>query len=119
MAQKATALTSKRLAARPKLRLQLDDIQPSTVARYDCMLAQLNSHMFFFGQVTLDTLLIEHETGALQVWVLLLMQLHYDMGTGGLSDIGNLLSGLSRKVRLAVCQVNTTSPISDTFMRAL
>ena len=119
MAGRGTALIRKRVANRPRLRLHLDDVQATTKSRYDFMIAQLNTLMTILGGVTVDTLLSESETGAVQIWVLLLMQLHYDVGSAGVSEIGNLLSGLSRLVRLSVWVSHAAAPISDAFLRPL
>ena len=58
------------------------------------MLAQLNNLLTALGNTTYNELLCEGAFAALQVWILLLMQVGFDCGTLGLSDVGNLLSGL-------------------------
>ena len=77
-ARRSTTVIARRVTGRPKLQLQFDDIQHTTLVRYDKMMAQLNTLMFLLGGVTLDALLHESATAALQVWTMLLMQIHYD-----------------------------------------
>ena len=48
------ALASRRRTGRPRLQLHLDDVQPSTVARHDRMLAQLNFLMPSLARCSLD-----------------------------------------------------------------
>ena len=104
---------------RPRLQLHLDDVQPTTLARYDRMLAQLNSLMSLLGSVSLDMLFRAQAVGAIQIWVMLLMQVHFDAGTAGLSDIGNLLSGLSRSIRLATWTGASSVISPESVMRPL
>ena len=95
----ALSLQARRCAGRPRLQLGIDDVMPSTLVRYDKMLGQLNILIAMHTSLTLDELIRDQAAGAIQIWVVLLMQIHFDCGTAGLSDIGNLLSGLSRCLR--------------------
>ena len=103
------ALVARRQSGRPRLQLQFDDVLPSTIVKYDHMMAQLSALLCLFGKTSLDTLMKDNAIGAIQIWVVLLMQIHYDCGSAGLSDVGNLLSGLSRTLRLYPWQNVTTN----------
>ena len=94
-------LVARRAAARPKLLLQEGDLQPSTLVRYDIMMLQLNTLLCMLAGITSDVLIKERAGSAIQVWVCLLMQIHFDCGTAGLSEVGNLLSSVSRALRLS------------------
>ena len=119
MPPRGPALAAARASARPKILLHLDDIQPTTLVRYDNMLAQLNKLIFIHTHITMDVLLQDKAYGALQIWVMLLMQIHFYCGTAGLSDIGNLLSGLSRQLRLATWRVNVMTSNLESIMKPL
>ena len=54
---RGSALAARRKSGRPRLELQLDDVRPSTIAKYDRMLAQLNTLVQIHGQTTLDNLM--------------------------------------------------------------
>jgi hypothetical protein len=116
---RGSALYARRQAGRPRLQLQFDDVLPSTIVKYDHMIAQLNCLLRFFGQTSLDTLMKDNAIGAIQIWVVLLLQIHYDCGSAGLSDVGNLLSGLSRTFRLSPWQNVNTSISPDLVMKPL
>ena len=113
------ALVAARAAARPRLVLHTDDLQHTTVVRYQHMLAQFNLLLSWHTDTTLDGLIQEHALGALQVWVMLLMQIHFDCGTAGLAEIGNLLSAISRQLRLAVWGGAAVPVPVDTTMKPL
>ena len=117
---RGSALFARRQAGRPRLQLQFDDVLPSTIVKYDHMLAQLNTLLSLLGKTSLDALMRDNAVGAIQIWVVLLMQIHYDCGSAGLSDVGNLLSGLSRSIRLSPWRgVGTTAISPDLVMKPL
>jgi len=83
------------------------------------MLGQLNMLLKLYANITINTLFTESAWGALQIWVMLLMQLGYDTGVYGLSDAGNLLSALSRELRLLVWRHNVQQIPNEAVMKPL
>ena len=65
------------------------------------MMTQLNTLLCLLAGISFDVLLQERAGSAIQVWVCLLMQIHFDCGTAGLTEVGNLLSAVSRALRLS------------------
>ena len=118
-ARVALSLAARRREGRPKLQLGLDDVKPTTVARYDKMLGQLNLLISMYATSSLDELIKAQAAGAIQIWVVLLMQIHFDCGTAGLGDIGNLLSALSRFLRQAAWRTGEVVIAIDSIMKPL
>ena len=98
---RGSRLAGLRRKSRPLVRLHVDDVAPSTRLRYQKMLDALGVLLSSAGGTSLSALIKEGEFAALQVWLLLFLQIGYDCGTMGLSDAGNLLSAMSRELRLS------------------
>ena len=81
--------------------LGVDDIAPTTAARYNIQLQRLDILIGSLGSSSLNELLRDQAYSAIIIWVTLCMQLGFDSGKLGVSDAGNLLSALSRHLNLA------------------
>ena len=119
IARVALSLAARRREGRPKLQLGLDDVKPTTVARYDKMLGQLSLLTSMYAKSFLDELIKAQAAGAIQIWVVLLMQIHFDCGTAALGDIGNLLFVLSRFLRQAAWRTGDVVLAIDSVMKPL
>ena len=119
MPLRASKIVSKRLQARAPLALAFDDVQPTTLARYNRMLAMFAQLLLLSDSVTLKVLVAEGAFAAIQLWSLLLLQIGYDSGVLGLGDVGNFLSALTRELRLLGLSGASTFVTPDSLMKPL